>query len=124
MSFLLRTLPGPVVALTLAIAVSAGAHAAASDSAVKAMPSKPAASAAAPRPAPPRPKLVDINSANLTELKTLPGIGDAEARKIIANRPYLTKSHLITKKVLDYGPYDLLRGRIVAVQTRQPKPQR
>ena len=69
----------------------------------------------------PSPKLVDINSAGRAELKTLPGIGDAEADKIIANRPYLTKSHLVTKKVLDLGPYDALRGRIIAVQPEPAK---
>ena len=68
-------------------------------------------------------KLVDINSASRAELKTLPGIGDAEANRIIANRPYLTKSHLVAKKVLELGPYDALRGRIIAVQTTQPKPK-
>ena len=86
--------------------------------------SKPptAASAAAPTAAPtPKPKLVDINSASSTELKTLPGIGDAEAQRIIANRPYPTKSHLVAKKVLELGAYDALRGRIVAVQPVQPK---
>lgn len=69
----------------------------------------------------PHPKLVDINSAGRAELKTLPGIGDAEADRIIANRPYLTKSHLVTKKVLELGPYDALRGRIIAVQPEPTK---
>ena len=82
-----------------------------------------AAKAAQPAPQAPRPKLVDINSASTAELKTLPGIGDDEARRIVANRPYLTKSHLVTKKVLDLAAYDALRGRIVAVQPEQPKPK-
>ena len=80
----------------------------------------PAASAAPPAPQAPRPKLVDINSASAAELKTLPGIGDDEAKRIVANRPYLTKSHLVAKKVLDLAAYDALRGRIVAVQPQQP----
>jgi len=82
-----------------------------------------AASAAQPATQAPRPKLVDINSASAAELKTLPGIGDAEAKRIVDNRPYLTKSHLVTKKVLDLAAYDALRGRIVAVQPQQPKPK-
>ena len=45
-------------------------------------------------------KLVDINKASRTELKTLPGIGDAEAAKIIGARPYMTKTDLVTKNVL------------------------
>ena len=86
--------------------------------------SPPTAASAAPSTAPtPKPKLVDINSASATELKTLPGIGDDEAKRIVANRPYLTKSHLVAKKVLDLAAYDALRGRIVAVQPQQPKPK-
>ena len=80
-----------------------------------------AASAPNPQPSGLRPRLVDINSASASELKTLPGIGDADAARIIANRPYLTKSHLVTKKVLELGPYDALRGRIIAVQPEPPK---
>jgi hypothetical protein len=85
-----------------------------------ATPAPKAASAAQSKPSGLRPKLVDINSASRAELKTLPGIGDAEADKIIANRPYLTKSSLVSKKVLALGPYDALRGRIIAVQPLEP----
>ena len=82
---------------------------------------QPAASAAPVPPLAPGTRLVDINSASRDELMTLPGIGGAEADRIIANRPYLTKSHLVAKKVLELGPYDALRGRIIAVQPEQPK---
>lgn len=61
-------------------------------------------------------KLVDINSASRKELKTLPGIGDAEADKIIANRPYLSKTDLVGKNVLPIGPYLSLRNQIIAKQ--------
>jgi competence protein ComEA len=67
-------------------------------------------------------KLVDINKAHRTELKTLPGIGDAEAAKIIAARPYLTKTDLVTKNVLTLQAYDALRGRVVVVH-RGPPPK-
>jgi competence protein ComEA len=69
---------------------------------------------------PPPVHLVDINSASRRELKTLPGIGDAEADKIIANRPYLTKTELVTKQVLPTGPYLSLKSRIVAMPTSRP----
>src|ERR1700690_4102541 len=52
-----------------------------------------------------RPKLVDINSATKAQLKKLPGIGDAEADKIIAGRPYLSKANLLTQNVLSRGQY-------------------
>ncbi len=66
-------------------------------------------------------KLVDINSASRTELKTLPGIGDAEAERIIAARPYPSKAKLAAEKVLSLEAYAALKGRIVAVQKAPPK---
>jgi len=64
-------------------------------------------------------KLVDINAASKAELKTLPGITEAYANKIIAGRPYLTKAHLVTHKILPGTLYEALRKRIVA---KQPAP--
>ncbi|MBP1689285.1 MAG: hypothetical protein H6Q33_5428 [Deltaproteobacteria bacterium] len=52
-----------------------------------------------------KPKLVEINSATAAQLKTVPGIGDAEAEKIIKNRPYPTRAHLVTKEALTYDQY-------------------
>jgi DNA uptake protein ComE-like DNA-binding protein len=66
-------------------------------------------------------KLVDINSASRAELKTLPGIGDTEAERIIAARPYPSKAKLAADKVLSLEAYAALKGRIVAVQKAQPK---
>lgn len=60
-------------------------------------------------------KLVDINSASRAELKTLPGVGDAEADRIIAGRPYLSKAQLVTKNVIATGPYLQLRHHVVAM---------
>lgn len=61
-------------------------------------------------------KPVDINSATKEELKKLPGIGDAEADKIIAGRPYLTKAHLQTHKIVSPNVYQGLRQLVVAKQ--------
>jgi competence protein ComEA len=67
-----------------------------------------------------RPKVVshyvDINSASRKELMTLPGVGPAEADKIVANRPYLTKTELVTKGVLPTGPFLSLKNQVVAMQ--------
>lgn len=77
---------------------------------------KPAqATAAAPKAAPVR-KRVDINSASLGELQTLPGIGEAEARRIIAARPYPSKAKLVAEKVLSFELYAAIKDRIMAVQ--------
>jgi DNA uptake protein ComE-like DNA-binding protein len=65
-------------------------------------------------------KQVDINSASKEALKKLPGIGDAEADKIIASRPYLTKAHLLTHKVLPDSQYEPIKRLIVAKQKQNP----
>lgn len=58
---------------------------------------------------------VDLNSASRQELMTLPGIGATEAGRIIANRPYLTKTELVTKDVLPIGPFLSVRRLVVAM---------
>jgi DNA uptake protein ComE-like DNA-binding protein len=78
---------------------------------------------------PPTAKQVDVNSASRAQLKTLRGIGDAEADRIIAARPYLSKAELVTKNVLPEGVFQSIRHDIVAVQhgkpaTQPPGPQR
>ena len=66
--------------------------------------------------APPKVEPVDINSATKEELKKLPGIGDAEAARIIAGRPYLSKAHLQTHNVVSPGVYLALSPLVVAKQ--------
>jgi DNA uptake protein ComE-like DNA-binding protein len=86
--------------------------------------SGPMAQAAVPKHKKPPPapvKLVDINSATLAELKSLPGIGQAEAERIVARRPYLTKGDLVLKKVLPAGPYMSLKNRVVAMPPKVSK---
>ena len=61
-------------------------------------------------------KPVDINGAGKKELMTLPGVGDAEAEKIIAGRPYLVKAHLVTHGVLPRAVYENLKGLVLAKQ--------
>ena len=65
-------------------------------------------------------RLVDINKAGRSELKTLPGIGDAEATRIIGTRPYMTKTDLVTKNVLTLQAYDALRSHIIVVHKGPP----
>jgi competence protein ComEA len=60
--------------------------------------------------------VVDINSASKAELKTLPGIDDALATKIIAGRPYLSKAFLLTHHVIPVRVYEKIRRQIIAKQ--------
>jgi DNA uptake protein ComE-like DNA-binding protein len=43
---------------------------------------------------PPAVPELDLNAATVTELKTLPGVTDADAKKIVANRPYADVTEL------------------------------
>ena len=52
---------------------------------------------------------------------TLPGIGAAQAGRIIAHRPYLTKSDLVSKNVLPIGPFVSIRHLVVAMPKTAPK---
>ena len=63
------------------------------------------ASADAAKAAPKTSGLVDVNHATLDQLKTLPGIQDAIAAKIVKNRPYANKTQLSTKGVMSAATY-------------------
>lgn len=61
-------------------------------------------------------KPVDINSASKKQLMKLPGIGDIEADKIIAGRPYGSKAWLVTNNIIPEGLYMSIKLLIIAKQ--------
>lgn len=68
--------------------------------------------------APAKVKTVDINSADRAELKTLPGVGDAEAEKIVNGRPFGSKSQLTTRGILPRDVYETIKQRVIAKQDK------
>jgi DNA uptake protein ComE-like DNA-binding protein len=57
---------------------------------------------------------VDLNSADESELATLPGVTRWEARKIIAGRPYGSPHELVEKGIISGNGYAEIRDRVEA----------
>lgn len=57
-------------------------------------------------------KIIDINSASKAELMKIPGVSKVYAAKIISGRPYLSKSHLLTRKILPAGVYASIKEQV------------
>jgi competence protein ComEA len=111
--FLLRT--GRILAL-LAVAILTALPLASAAQAAAAPPEQPPAAAPEPAKASPAAELIDINSATLEELITLPGIADVYARKIVASRPYKTKFELVTRRIIPRSTYSKIREMVIAKQ--------
>jgi competence protein ComEA len=107
-----RPLIPRLLSARLALVLGSACVAAGSNQAAAPQPAAPAAQASAPGA---MARLVDINKASRSELKSLPGIGEAEAAKIIAARPYMSKTDLVAKNVLTLPAYDALRSHVVVV---------
>ena len=66
-------------------------------------------------------KPVDINSASKAELEKLPGLSAADAQRVIAARPYLSKAKLVTDKIISGSQYETIKTMIVARQKAVPQ---
>ena len=115
------------ISIVAAVALLAGAlpaAAQATDAAkATAVPAEPAAQGRPPAKkmsTPSTKKLVNLNAATAKELKALPGGSDEEAARIIAGRPYNSKSLLVTNKVISEGRYFEIKSLVVAGEPTKP----
>ena len=113
-----------IVAAAALLAGALPAAAQATDAAkATAVPAEPAAPGRAPArkmSTPSKKKLVNLNAATAKELKALPGGSDEEAARIIAGRPYNSKSVLVTDKVISEGRYYEIKSLVVAGEPAKP----
>jgi DNA uptake protein ComE-like DNA-binding protein len=58
---------------------------------------------------------VNLNSASESDLITLPGITERDARRIISRRPYRDSHELVTKGILDENSYAKIRDEVTAI---------
>jgi len=65
---------------------------------------------------------IDLNSASKEQLMTLKGVGDATADKIIAARPFKSKSELTSKGIVTKKEYDAIASHVIAHQEAAAKP--
>jgi len=57
----------------------------------------------------------DINSASKDDLMKLPGVDDATADKIIAARPFKTRTELVSKNILTSAQFAKVRTMVAAM---------
>lgn len=56
--------------------------------------------------------LININSASLSELDKLPGVGPVTAQKIIDNRPYSDINELLSKKIVGSKVFGQIKDKV------------
>jgi competence protein ComEA len=99
------------LALCLALVISARPSLLLADSGIAATSKKDKSASSAAK--------IDLNTASKEELDALPGIGEANAQKIIDGRPYKLKSDLQNRGILSSSTYDKIRDRVTARQANK-----
>ena len=66
------------------------------------------------------PSTLDANNASLQALSKLPGVSNADAERIVSNRPYYAESDLVQRRILTPEQYDRLRGQLIVGPPGKP----
>ena len=106
----------PSMAQTTATKPAVKAEAAKAEAPKVAATPKAAAPKAEAKATPVAKELIDINSATQEQLEAMPAVGKAYAAKIVAGRPYKSKSELSTRKIVPGSVYSKIKGQIIAKQ--------
>ena len=57
-------------------------------------------------------RTINLNRSSADDLKSLPGIDDDAARRIIDHRPYTDSEDLVKRRVVSRAEYDRIAGKI------------
>jgi DNA uptake protein ComE-like DNA-binding protein len=57
-------------------------------------------------------RTININRSSAEDLKSLPGIDEAAAHRIIQNRPYSDSYDLVKRHIISHQEYDRISGKI------------
>lgn len=57
---------------------------------------------------------INLNTASVSELDNLSGIGVVRAKAIVENRPYASINELVTKKIISQSVFDKIKDEVVA----------
>lgn len=59
-------------------------------------------------------RTINVNRASVADLKSLPGIDDAVAQRIIAHRPYSDSYDLVKRHIISREEYNRIAGKVEA----------